>query len=209
LPDDEKQDRATSFFKKKMKDKYLFLFTLWFILLVSCSKDGGLELLPANRTVIVYMAADNDLSEDAYDNLREIQSGYEEKGANLIVFIDPADDVPHILKIILGGNQRIKVYPEFNSADTGQMRQVLNDIICMYPAESYGLILWSHGSSWLPADVRLRSFGEDNGRQMNISLFLTEYLIIQAIIFSANTHILLKNAKLQQYFCRKNLAVHF
>jgi len=48
------------------------------------------------------------------------------------------------------------------------MKQVLNDIIQMYPAQEYGLILWSHGTSWLPAGSSLRSFGEDSGEQMNI-----------------------------------------
>ena len=48
------------------------------------------------------------------------------------------------------------------------MKQVLNDIIQMYPAQEYRLILWSHGTSWLPAGSSLRSFGEDSGKQMNI-----------------------------------------
>ena len=38
----------------------------------------------------------------------------------------------------------------------------------MYPAEEYGLILWSHGTSWLPAGRGLRSFGSDSGKEMNI-----------------------------------------
>ena len=151
-----------------MMRRFLIHFLLSFILFVSCSKDDEV-FVPVDRTIIIYMAADNDLSEDAWDNIREIQDGYRESGANLLVFIDSAEDAPHILKIGRGSSTRVKTYPEFNSADAAQMERVLNDIVEMYPAASYGLVLWSHGTSWLPAGSHLKSFGEDNGRQMNIT----------------------------------------
>ena len=149
----------------KYSSIYIILFCSFF---VSCDKREGKNDLPPLRTLIVYMSADNDLSEDAWDNIREMQRVYEERGTNLIVFIDPVDDVPHILRIEQGKNTRIKTYSEFNSADASQMGTVLQEIIEMYPAESYGLILWSHGTSWLPAGRMLRSFAEDNGRQIDI-----------------------------------------
>ena len=156
----------TTSFNKSMKHFFSYI-TLCLILFVSCSKDAA-DDAPPHRTIIVYMAADNDLSEDAWVNISEMQSGFNGKGVNLLVFIDPVDDAPHILQIERGSSKKVKTYPEFNSADAGQMRQVLNDIIGMYPAESYGLVLWSHGTSWLPAGRQLKSFGEDNGQQMNI-----------------------------------------
>ena len=136
--------------------------------LQACHNDTVPEEEPISRTIIVYMVADNDLSDDAYIALEEMQYGFTEQGTQWVVCIDPADDVPHILEITPGGRKIIKVYPEFNSADAVQMGQVLSDILSMYPAQERGLILWSHGASWLPAGSRLRSFGNDNGRQMNI-----------------------------------------
>jgi len=147
--------------------KRFFLLFLCLVFLVSCTKDEDWSD-PPSRTIIVYMAADNNLSYDAYDNIQEMQNGFSEKGANLIVFMDPADDVPQILQIKHGSTTRVKTYSEFNSAEATQMGKVLSDIVEMYPAESYGLVLWSHGTSWLPAGRRLRSFGEDDGQQMNI-----------------------------------------
>ena len=49
--------------------KYCFglLCLFWF---VSCSKDDCMEKHLTNRTIIVYMTADNDLSEDAYSGRR-------------------------------------------------------------------------------------------------------------------------------------------
>jgi hypothetical protein len=115
------------------------------------------------------MAADNDLSYDAIEDIEEMKQGFSGNTTNLIVFVDPASAAPYILKIGRNAESRVKSYPEFVSTDAGNMQMVLNDIIGMYPAESYGLVLWSHGTSWLPAGSTLKSFGEDNGRQINVS----------------------------------------
>ena len=71
---------------------YSIYITLCFIPFASCSKDDDTVDVPTDRTIIVYIAADNDLSEDAWDNINEMQSGYEEKGANLIVFSRTGDN---------------------------------------------------------------------------------------------------------------------
>ena len=150
--------------------KYLhFYFLLYLALFVSCNKDNNADGVLSHRTIIVYMAADNDLSEDAWNNIIDMQSGYVEKNTNLVVFIDPMNDVPQILRIESGGIKKIKTYSELNSVDAVQMKQVLNDIIGMFPAKSYGLVLWSHGTSWLPSGIRLKSFGEDKEQQMDIT----------------------------------------
>jgi hypothetical protein len=115
-----------------------------------CRKEEQSELLPASRTVIVYLAADNDLSGDAPVDLEEMQRGYTETGTNLIVLADMADEAPYLLRITKAGMQKLKSYPEFNSADADRLQNVLDEIVAMYPAENYGLVLWSHGTSWLP-----------------------------------------------------------
>lgn len=50
-----------------------------------------------------------------------------------------------------GGSKRLKQYPEQNSASPKVFRQVLEEIIGNYPAASYGLIVLSHASGWLPS----------------------------------------------------------
>ncbi|MDR1115066.1 MAG: hypothetical protein LBL33_02745 [Tannerella sp.] len=139
------------------------------IFTVSCKKDNYTEQLPVNRTVIVYMAADNDLSGDAPVDLEEMKRSYKETGVNLIVLMDVANEEPYLLRITEGGSETIKVYPEFNSADPANMNSLLGEIIEMYPSDDYGLILWSHGTSWLPAGMQLKSFAKDGNRQMDIS----------------------------------------
>ena len=150
-----------------MKSISIYL-TLCFIYFSSCSIVVVSEEEKSYRKVIIYMAADNGLSEDAWNNITEIQRVYKNKSVKLIVFIDSKDDLPHILLIEQGGAKLIKTYHEFNSADATYMKHIVMGIIEMYPAASYGLVLWSHGTSWLPAGVQLRSFGDDNGRQIDI-----------------------------------------
>jgi hypothetical protein len=73
-----------------------------------------------------------------------------------------------LLEISPKAATKVHEYQEINSANPAQMRQVLSDVVVMYPAERYGLVLWSHGTSWLPANVALKSFGDNAGTQMNI-----------------------------------------
>jgi hypothetical protein len=148
----------------------IVLLSFLLTLLVACSDDdiNIHEVIPIKRTIIVYMAANNDLSGDALVDLEEMQRGYTETGANLVVLADVAGEAPYLLRIDETGGQKIKTYPEFNSADAAKMKSMLSEIIQMYPADHYGLILWSHGTSWLPAGLQLKSFGEDGGRQMDI-----------------------------------------
>ena len=139
---------------------FLFIFS-------ACQEDEVLEN-PVIRTVIVYMAADNDLSNDALENLKQMKQGFSEKGVNLIVFIDQWDENPRLLEIHPGKETIVKSYPEVNSADPDVLRTIIQEAIDLYPAPEYGLILWSHGSSWMSANSGLRSFGNDSGVRMNI-----------------------------------------
>jgi hypothetical protein len=151
-----------------MKTAIFSLYALLPICLTACSRGDSAEASPAVRTVVVYMAADNDLWADALADVGELQAGEAERGVNLVVFLDLFGEPPRLLQVSSGATETVKTYPELNSADASQLRQALGDAIALYPAERYGLALWSHGASWLPAGRLLKSFGEDGGRQMNI-----------------------------------------
>ncbi|MDR1583281.1 MAG: glycosyltransferase [Prevotellaceae bacterium] len=88
------------------------------LLIASCNKDEeSPEPVRIDRTIIVYMAADNDLWDVALINIEEIKQGYKETGVNLIVLMDLANKTPCLLRITEEGEQTIKTYSEFNSAD--------------------------------------------------------------------------------------------
>jgi hypothetical protein len=76
-------------------NKYITISISALLLFASCNReDEPPVVIPATRTVIVYMAADNDLSADAFSDIEEIKEGFEETGTNLVVFIDPAGESP-------------------------------------------------------------------------------------------------------------------
>lgn len=158
--------------------KYIFYIVLALFAFCACSDDTDIPEGPAKRTLLVYIAGDNNLSSDGEQNIKNILKGAQDahldKG-NLLVYFDSADNVPLLLKVKASSNGQFKtdtlqVYSEQNSLNVGVMNGIINDVVSSFPAESYGLILWSHGLAWFPEDLTgmLRSFGDDKGKQMEI-----------------------------------------
>lgn len=153
----------------------LQLALLLFPLLYACNTTEEIEVKESTRTVLVYMAADNSLSTYAYADLADMVAGvgtYGTNGGELLVYLDSRTDAPILYKIQRnskgeGVKQEVKRYEEHNSADYRVMQMVFSDVFASHPADSYGLILWSHGFGWIPA----------NSTYMNrtASLFSSEY----------------------------------
>ena len=144
------------------------LYVVFLLLMSGCDKPDHDDRV--NRTVLIYMAADNDLSDNALRNIEQMKSSYLVDGKNnLLVFVNLPEEKPYLIKIEADTEIVIKQYEEFNSLEVQNMRRVLVDMIGMYPANEYGLVLWSHGSSWLPPNFQTRSFGEEKGLQMDIT----------------------------------------
>ncbi|KAA6316538.1 Clostripain, partial [termite gut metagenome] len=71
----------------------------------------------------------------------------------------------------VGVQEVIWTYENQNSVNKEVMKEVFSRTFTDFPAEEYGLVLWSHGEGWLPATSRAtsRSFGQDGSIKMNIS----------------------------------------
>jgi SepF-like predicted cell division protein (DUF552 family) len=147
------------------------------ILFCSCDKNKTPDVPPLKtRTVIVYMVADNSLNTEVEPDINEMERGWNNYDGNLIVYVDQKRVAPYVLEI---KNDRsnavvsteVMKYEEQNSCSVDVMAKVLDDIKKMYPAKSYGLILWSHASGWLPATNTplTRVFGEDGSDNMEIT----------------------------------------
>lgn len=153
----------------KINILFLIVYTL---ISSSCDRSELPYSELSKKTIIVYMAADNDLSDDAIADIEEMKQGFPKTKNNLIVFADINGKPPYLLKIDREKETVIKSYPELDSTDPTTLAEITKEVIRLYPAEEYGLILWSHGTSWLPAGATLRSFGKDvgsaNGSGMNI-----------------------------------------
>jgi len=153
------------------------------VLLFSCENNNEIDppAILSARTVLVYMVAENNLYKNALQDIEEMQAA-EHINGNLLVYLDAPpispDSIPCLFKIENGNIITIKKYNQQNSASSETLQSVINDAIVTFPAVEYGLVLWSHGTGWLPEGVyddlkktnasKLRSFGMDNKNEMNL-----------------------------------------
>jgi hypothetical protein len=119
------------------------------------------------------MAADNNLYKNAYRNIDDMLKVTIPSEYNLLVYIDIPNDNPHLLKIRKGKIDTLRRYALQNSASKQVLKSVIDETFSLFPAENYGLILWSHGTGWLPGGVyddfkKTRSFGKDKNEEMEI-----------------------------------------
>lgn len=149
----------------------IFLFSA----VLSCKKDRDEGIGDTSRTVMVYMAANNSLAKDAYQNINQMEEGFRGIEGDLIVYARIFGQPPKLYQIVNDETPEIrskvvKTYNDHDSSDPEVMKMVFDDIQRLFPARSYGLVLWSHATNWYPAraTVSTRSFGDDNGSEMNI-----------------------------------------
>ncbi len=147
----------------------------------ACHKDDK-EKEHNNRTVIVYMAAENSLNDYTTADIQEMLNGVKNIGDNdhLLIYLDDSKQ-PRIYA--LGNTNTIRSInnleptytfaDELNSADASTLDRVMQYAVTNYPANSYACSFWSHGSGWLydsenetgnrQSARRRRSFGVDSG----------------------------------------------
>lgn len=160
--------------------KKLLLTFLISLFLFSCEKES-VSLPEAKRVVLVYLVAENDLEGYLKESISLMEKGLKSmnKSCELLIYWDGNSGYgdfpdPAILKYEMdeSGNLSqcvlLKKFNEQNSLDPSVMTSVLKDMCRLAPSEHYGLIMGSHAVSWLPADMRSRSFGVDNGIRMEI-----------------------------------------
>ena len=131
----------------------------------------------SERTVLVYMAAENNLNSFATSDLEEMKTGSKslDKRQNLIVYVDQAETTPPYIARIKNGVLVDSVSMEESiTADPAVMEKVLSYTRQNYPAASYGLVLWGHASGWLVSNDSIpyaasRAYGGDTGRNTSSS----------------------------------------
>ena len=141
-----------------MHIRFLFCALAMALTLFSCKKAEKEEIVVVKRpkTVLLYMVANNNLSYDAENSISRLQNGYipAEEG-NLLVYKHCAGMDPVLLHIKKGEEGTVVAdtayrFPPRVSATKSALTQALNVTQALFPADSYGLILWSHGTGWIP-----------------------------------------------------------
>ena len=127
------------------------LFMTAVLMMASCITNEKVDD-KKNRTVLVYIGADNNLSNIANSNIYSmnscISSGMD--NSNLLVFVDRKDVPPALLHIHDFKIDTVARYPEKDSSDPMVLREVIDYVTENWEAESFGLVMWSHGTGWLP-----------------------------------------------------------
>ena len=139
-------------------------------LLCGCRKSDLPEPeAEAERTVIVYMVAENSLARyAAYDSLEMARAvGQIPDDCNLILYNDGAS-LPTITR--MNSRQGISLWRRYtsdqDSADSLTMLRTLSEVTRAFPSRHYALVLWSHASGWIP---KRKTFGIDNNRNSDYS----------------------------------------
>ena len=150
------------------------------LVLTSCEKNEEKEETytgPADRTVIVYMSAENELSTFAAADTTEMIEGSKLLSGhnNLIVFLDQASTSakPAVWRINKGKKELVKQFDnDFYASDPDKMYDILEWIGKEYPAKNYGLVLWGHATGWVihndsvevaPTSPLRKAYGRDTG----------------------------------------------
>ncbi len=150
-----------------MKGLHALIIYIFALSCLSC-RHGGNDLpepvQEAERTVIVYMAAENSLASYAISDSLEMARATSAipTGCNLVLYMD-REGLPTITWMTREHGVRLwrKYTRDVDSTDSLTMQHTLEDVARAFPARHYGLVLWSHASGWIP---RRKTFGIDNNR---------------------------------------------
>ena len=134
-----------------------------------------------DRTVLVYMAAENSLSPKyPRDDINEMlqAAGDIPTNSRLIIYLDDTQN-PRFISIERdqeGKSVQKTLYQYTSDLDSGDpetLNKVMEWTTEHYPAHSYGLVLWSHGNGWVVANSNIppmqRSICIDNNQNTNQS----------------------------------------
>ncbi|GHT03447.1 clostripain [Bacteroidia bacterium] len=145
-------------------------------ILYGCGQDEPyLDKIPAStqRTVLLYLGVDNNFRAEAAKKIEILRENWDKNtDGNLLVYSDAGGNAAliHLYYNPQKGNvaDTIITYPDENSASPQTLTRVLNDVKNYRPANSYGLVVLSHATGWLPAEMSkptpaLRSIIWDTG----------------------------------------------
>ena len=130
--------------------KKLILLSFVLLTLLNCSKIDE-----SDWTILIYMAADNGLDNEALDDIEDMMQAEFSNNINVIVQIDysesnPPPEATYRYHIYPGLKEQISYLGEIDSGDEDELTRFANWGFRNYPSEKQALIIWSHGNGWYP-----------------------------------------------------------
>lgn len=131
-------------------------------LFVQCSDHRDQDFqTPASHTLLVYIAGDNSLSDEADRNILSMERGLldSKEPLNLLVFKDSQDRTQTPALFQLRRNSRNEIDTLYiaryegaiNATSPEIMRSIVEEAFSLYQTPLNGLVLWSHAMSWIPS----------------------------------------------------------
>lgn len=153
-------------------------FLLCFAVCAACTHEWEVTPpVPPARTILVYLAADNNLSHEASEKQTALLAGWQPSLGNLILFVDTYQGKPTLMRAAMRGKiavaDTVKTYANDNSASAALLSEVIADTRRLAPASSYGFIAFSHATGWLPSGAFANPTGwKPPARSLSRSVFL-------------------------------------
>lgn len=132
----------------------IYLFTILLLLLISCNDKPKILKGNSERTILAYLGGDNNLSSEVSEKVQALISGWNSNMGKLIIFTDTYDKNPSLIQLQeVDGSilpDTLRTYHNTNSASAELFKEVISDTRKYASSKSYGLILFSHATGWLP-----------------------------------------------------------
>ena len=170
-----------------MLKRKILLFSLFsFLLLSGCGNlwdwlgfDHSSATTPSGErmwTVMVYIAADNNMGDVAQYNINQMESVGSDRNIAILVQWDSGqwcnryyiqkDDNPQSIT-----TPPVVSMPDQNTGDPDVLADFIKWGVKNYPAKHYALILWNHGSGWKPllrrVQIRAICFDDSSNDALN------------------------------------------
>ncbi|MHA1739066.1 MAG: clostripain-related cysteine peptidase [Candidatus Heimdallarchaeota archaeon] len=127
--------------------KNIILLGFVVLVLIGCSdKDES------DWTILIYMAADNSLNNEALADIEDMMQAEFSDNINVIVQVDHSETnvtpAAYRYQLFPESKEQISYLGEIDSGDENQLTSFANWGFNKFPSSKQALILWSHGNGW-------------------------------------------------------------
>lgn len=169
-----------------MKRLFYILLFLPLLILVSCSRDVYHPGQEPSRVLLAYIGTDNNLSgleQAKLEGLRQGRTG--RTNERIIAYVDNRRGNAKLYDLSgEAATEVIATYGKENSASADVLARVIRDVRTMYPADHYGLLVFSHASGWLPEGTLNNPYGGGEAFESDIVNWNETFLTTERAVSS-------------------------
>lgn len=146
---------------------YIFILLGIPLVLGACSKDEPVPAPESSRVLLVYVGTDNNLSGLEQEKLQALREGWTRNPSDrIIAYIDKGGTAARLIELSNlepGDDPReLASYGTENSASGTTLSRVIEYVKTTYPADVFGLLVFSHASGWLPQGTLQNPYAASN-----------------------------------------------